>query len=165
MLRHGGETLEMISRRIKAAIANRFSSSAAMAELRRQNDILLMQEHELRERNRHFDAALSNMAQGLCMFDESIRLIACNKHYRDLFSLPEHVACPGVTLLEMIKHSVSIGRHPGQTAEEVYREREKIFAAGKDATLLTVVDGKYTIQIVYRPMTGGGWVATYEDIT
>ena len=155
----------MISRRIKAAIAGFLQSPTAIDELQRQNEILLAHEHELRERNRHFDAALSNMAQGLCMFDDATRLIACNQRYRDLFSLPAHVARPGVTLLEMIRHSVSIGRHPGQSAEEVYLEREKIFAAGKDATLLTVVDGKYTIQIVYRPMAGGGWVATYEDIT
>ncbi len=155
----------MISQRIKAAIAGFLDSPMAIAELQRQNEILLAHEYELRERNRHFDAALSNMAHGLCMFDEGIRLIACNQRYRDLFSLPAHVARPGVTLLEMISHSVSIGRHPDQSAQDVYYEREKIFAAGKAATLLTVVDGKHTIQIVYRPMAGGGWVATYEDIT
>ena len=155
----------MISQRIKAAAAAFLNSPLAIAELRRQNEILLAQEHELRERNRHFHAALSNMAHGLCMFDDNLRLVACNQHYRDLFTLPGHVARPGVTLLEMIRHSVSIGRHPGQTAEEVYSARAEIFAKGKAATLLTLVDGKYTIQTVYRPMEGGGWVATYEDIT
>src|SRR3954470_10951153 len=59
---------EMIGRRIKAAIAGFLESPKAITELQQQNEILLAQEHELRERNRHFDAALSNMAQGLCMF-------------------------------------------------------------------------------------------------
>lgn len=155
----------MISQRIKAAAAAFLNSPTAIAELRRQNKILLAQEHELRERNRHFHAALSNMAHGLCMFDDNLRLVACNQHYRDLFTLPGHVARPGATLLDMIRHSVSIGRHPGQTAEDVYSKRMEIFARGKAATLRTPLDGKYTIQITYRPMEGGGWVATYEDIT
>lgn len=155
----------MISHRIKAAVAGFFGSPTAMAELRRQNEILLAHEKDMRERNRHFDAALSNMAQGLCMFDENLRLVACNQRYRDFFKLPAHVACEGASLKEMIEYSVSVGRHPGQTAEEVLKSRLAIFEKGEAATLLSTVDGKYTIQIVYRPMAGGGWVATYEDIT
>jgi diguanylate cyclase (GGDEF)-like protein len=155
----------MISQRIKAAIAGFFGSPIALASLQRQNEILLAHERDTRERARHFDAALSNMAQGLCMFDEELRLVACNQNYRDLFKLPVHIACPGASLKEMIEYSVSVGRHPGQTAEEVLNHRLAIFAKGEAATLLSIVDGRYTIQIVYRPMVGGGWVATYEDIT
>jgi diguanylate cyclase (GGDEF)-like protein len=155
----------MISQRIKAAIAGLRGSPIALAALQRQNEILLAHEQDARERARHFDAALSNMAQGLCMFDEKFRLVACNQNYRDLFTLPVHIARPGASLKEMIEYSCSVGRHPGQTAEEVLSHRLAIFAKGEAATLHTVVDGKYTIRIVYRPMVGGGWVATYEDIT
>jgi diguanylate cyclase (GGDEF)-like protein len=155
----------MISERIKAAIAGFLGSPTAIAELRRQNEILLAREKDMRERNRHFDAALSNMAQGLCMFDENLRLVACNQRYRDLFKLPAHIAREGASLHDMIAYSVSVGRHPGQTAEEVLNHRLAIFAKGEAATLLSKVDGKYTIQIVYRPMAGGGWVATYDDVT
>jgi diguanylate cyclase (GGDEF)-like protein len=155
----------MIGQRLKAAIAGFFGSSIDLANLQRQNEILLAHEHEMRERNRHFDAALSNMAQGLCMFDENLRLVACNQNYRDLFSLPAHVAREGASLKDMIAYSCSVGRHPGTTAEDVFNERRAVFAKGAPATLLTIVDGKTTIQTVYRPMAGGGWVATYEDIT
>ncbi len=155
----------MISQRIKAAVAGFFGSPIALVSLQRQNETLLAHEHDTRERARHFDAALSTMAQGLCMFDENFRLVACNQNYRDLFKLPVHIACPGASLKEMIAYSCSVGRHPGQTAEEILSHRLAIFAKGEPATLLTVVDGQYTIQIVYRPMVGGGWVATYEDIT
>lgn len=155
----------MIRQRIKAAIAGFFGSPIALASLQRQNEILLAHEKDARERARHFDAALSNMAQGLCMFDEDFRLVACNQNYRDLFKLPVHIARPGASLKEMIEYSCSVGRHPGQTAEEILNHRLAIFTKGEPATLLTVVDGKYTIQTVYRPMIGGGWVATYEDIT
>src|SRR5947207_12900685 len=100
----------MISERIKAAIASFLGSPTAIAELRRQNEILLAHEKSMRERNRHFDAALSNMAQGLCMFDENLRLVACNQRYRDLFKLPAHIAREGASLHDMIAYSVSVGR-------------------------------------------------------
>ena len=62
----------MISQKIKAAIAGLCGSPITLAALQRQNEILLAHEQDTRERARHFDAALSNMAQGLCMFDERV---------------------------------------------------------------------------------------------
>lgn len=119
----------------------------------------------LQRTNDRFDAALSNMAQGLCMFDADLRLVASNQHYLDLFKLPARIAKPGVSLREMITHSVSAGRHPGQTVDELMDQRLAIIGKGEAATMRTRVDGTRTIQIVYRPMADGGWVATYEDIT
>jgi diguanylate cyclase (GGDEF)-like protein len=45
-------------------------------------------------------------------------------------------------------------------------ERLAVFAKGEGATLRTAgVDGERTIEATYRPTSGGGWVATYSDIT
>lgn len=115
--------------------------------------------------NVRFDAALSNMAQGLCMFDAQGRVIDCNDRYRQFFALPSELARPGANLRDLVAHSVSIGRHPGQTVDDVMAARLAIFANGRPATIRTRVDDDRTIEIVYRPMTGGGWVATYDDIT
>src|SRR5204862_367186 len=35
--------------------------------------------------NQRFDAALSTMAEGLCMLDAKMNIINCNDHYRELF--------------------------------------------------------------------------------
>jgi diguanylate cyclase (GGDEF)-like protein len=138
---------------------------AVNSELARQNKTLAAREQELEDRNRHFDAALSNMAQGLCMFDSELRVVACNDRYRMLFSTPGYIARPGVSLREMIEYNVKAGRHPGETVEEVMAARCEIFAAGKPAILRSRIDGERTIEMSYRPIDGGDWVVTYDDIT
>src|SRR4051794_4274671 len=101
---------------------------AVNSELARQNKALAARERELEDSNRHFDAALSNMAQGLCMFDAEFRVVACNDRYRALFKTPAHIARPGVTLREMIEYNVAAGRHPGETVDDVLSVRLEIFA-------------------------------------
>lgn len=48
------------------------------------------------------EAALDNMAQGLCMFDANHRLITCNRRYAELYQLPEHLIVPGTPGQEML---------------------------------------------------------------
>jgi diguanylate cyclase (GGDEF)-like protein len=142
------------------------TSKRVLAELEEQNRLLHEREQQLEEANRRFDIALSNMAQGLCMFDAELRLVECNDRYRQLFRLPPHVARPGAYLRDIIAHSVENGRHPGQSVDDVMADRLAIFAKGEPATLRTKrVDGRRTIETGYRPTSGGGWVATYDDIT
>lgn len=140
-------------------------SRESVHALQQHNQALREHEEELSERNRQFDAALSNMADGLCMFDADLRIIDCNDRYRELFKLPAHVARPGAGLREVLTYSVGAGRHPGRTVDELMAERLAATAKGEPATLRTRLDGERTIEIVYRPMQGGGWVATHEDIT
>ena len=67
------------------------TSKRVLLELEEQNRVLQEREHELKERNRRFDIAISTMAQGLCMFDAQLRVVDCNDRYRQLFSLPAHI--------------------------------------------------------------------------
>ena len=136
------------------------------SELEAQNRILHAHERQLEETNRRFDIALSNMAQGLCLFDADLRVVECNERYRELYALPADVAKRGTHLREMVAYSVAHGRHPGRTADAIMAERLAVFAKGEEATLRTTgVDGERTVETTYRPIDGGGWVATYSDIT
>jgi diguanylate cyclase (GGDEF)-like protein len=142
------------------------TAKRVLSELENQNRTLHEREQQLQETNRRFDIALSNMAQGLCMFDAQLRVVECNERYRQLFTLPAHVAKPGAYLRDLVAYSVGQGRHPGQSVDDVMAGRLAIFARGEPATLRTKgVDGNRTIETGYRPTAGGGWVATYDDIT
>jgi PAS domain-containing protein len=44
-------------------------------------------ESELEAQNLRFDAALTNMPHGLCMFDRNERLIVCNERYTEMYGL------------------------------------------------------------------------------
>ena len=114
--------------------------------------------------NERFDAALSNMPHGLCMFDGSKRLILCNPAYARLYALPEDLVRPGTPLDQILAHRARLGNSPvdmGTYFDVVIEAKEKKEFASRRIALL---DGR-TIQITHNPMPHGAYVATHEDIT
>jgi diguanylate cyclase (GGDEF)-like protein/PAS domain S-box-containing protein len=110
------------------------------------------------------DAALNNMAQGLCMFDAAQRLIICNKRYADLYGLTEEETRPGITLRSILQHRIAKGNAPDDH-ESYITDRVTEVSVNKPYQVTNRLrDGRY-IAVVHRPMAGGGWVATHEDVT
>ncbi len=120
--------------------------------------------HALERANVHIDAALHNMSQGLCMFDGDGRLVICNERYIHMYGLSADVIKPGCTLLEMLEHR----RQRGSFANDPTEYDIKIRTAARNGEKMNVTvelqDGR-VIEVVNQPMTGGGWVATHEEIT
>jgi len=114
--------------------------------------------------NTRMRVALDNMSQGLCMFDGNERLVICNQRYAEMYQLPRAATKPGITLLNLLEHRVANGTFSRDIAE--YR-RELLASISQGITTSTEVksaDGR-VISVLNRPMAGGGWVATHEDIT
>jgi diguanylate cyclase (GGDEF)-like protein len=125
----------------------------------------LSEQEQLAIQNLRFDLALNNMSQGLCFFDGSQRLIVCNKRYVELYQLDPAVVVPGITLREIVDLRYAAGTFPDMSADEYFRWRSAINVSDKPSdTTVKLKDGR-TFQIRHRPMAGGGWVATHEDIT
>ncbi len=119
---------------------------------------------ELHRRNLHFDAAIANMSQGLCMFSADERMIVCNQNYLDVFGLSAGFVKPGVSLYDVLQHSVDINV-ASEDVETLYQIRREVIAAKQPTTYSeTLADGRI-IDIWHRPMADGGWVSTYEDVT
>ena len=119
---------------------------------------------ELHRRTLHFDAAIANMSQGLCMFSADERMIVCNLNYLTIFGMSPEVVKPGISLYEVLQHSVDVNV-ASDNVEELYRIRRVVIAA-KQPTIYseTLADGRI-IDIWHRPMADGGWVSTYDDVT
>jgi diguanylate cyclase (GGDEF)-like protein/PAS domain S-box-containing protein len=119
---------------------------------------------ELERANIQFDAALNNITQGVCMFDEHARIVVFNQRYIEMYGLSRDIVKPGCSLRELIEHRKAVGLFKGDPKEYC----EGIIAtikAGKTASnLIETTDGR-TIYAVQQPMAGGGWVVTHEDIT
>src|SRR6185503_12696678 len=120
----------------------------------------------LKEQHRRFDIALNNMAHGLCMFDTDMRLIVSNKRYAEMFNLPLDFPRPGMAIREIIAYSHAIGnyRHRDVTPDEFYGAYVDSLNAGDLVVHRQLADGRI-IKVTHEPMTQGGWVAIYEDIT
>ena len=98
------------------------------------------------------DAALDNMAQGLAMFDVNQRMIICNQRFLDLYGLPARFAQPGTDLSE-------------DQAEILKRRRLATAASLKETATQDFLSNGRVINVVHRPMPGGGSLTTYDDVT
>jgi methyl-accepting chemotaxis protein len=126
--------------------------------------ILAAGNHRLRRQSRQVIAALDHMSQGLCMYDGSERLLVYNKRYVEMYGFSPEVVKPGCMLRDVLEHRAAQGTLEGD-AEDY---RGKLLAALKEGrttnNVLASGNGR-TVSVINRPMLGGGWVGTHEDIT
>jgi diguanylate cyclase (GGDEF)-like protein len=125
---------------------------------------LRAREADLQAQNMRFNAALSNMSQGLVMFDGDSRLVICNRRYMEMYRLQPDDVRPGQTLQHLVERRRANGTFPGDPGQYL----EGLFAAtkmGMQANRFVEQEDGRTIAVVCVPMAGGGWVTTHEDIT
>src|SRR6185437_3610518 len=119
---------------------------------------------QIQQNNMRMRVAINNMSQGLCMFDDNERLVVCNQRYKDLYELPDFVVKPCSTLAGLLKFRISNGsfsRDPDQYRHELV----SLMKQGKATHTEVKSSSGRVVSVINRPMAGGGWVATHEDIT
>jgi diguanylate cyclase (GGDEF)-like protein len=121
-------------------------------------------DQRLAAERRHLSTAVNNIPQGLVLYDASARIITCNQPYLDMFGLSPDVAKPGCTMQRLIAHRKETGSFDGDV-DEFCDAIIRTVRLGKATRQLTQAPGGRAIEIINRPLKGGGWVATIEDIT
>jgi diguanylate cyclase (GGDEF)-like protein len=118
---------------------------------------------KLRQQKVLLDAALENMSQGLCMFDAAGRATLFNERYTRMMGSVATLR-KGQSLLDLFRQRKAIGEFAG--------DPEKYFAgimadirSGKPSTKTLHTAAGRIVRVMEQPMEGGGWVATFEDIT
>jgi len=111
------------------------------------------------------DLALDRIRQGLCMFDAQQRLLLFNRQYAAMYDLDPGQLWIGMTLRDVVDLRYAAGSGPGMAPQEYAAWRDRIGVANQIVnTEVTLPDGRvHTIH--HEPTAGGGWVATFEDIT
>ena len=111
------------------------------------------------------DAALTNMSQGLLMFDSSERIVVCNSRYIEMYRLSSQVVKPGCSLRELLNHRVATGSFLSEDPDRYLSELRAMLAQGKTVSrTMELTDGR-VIAVSNRPMEDGGWIETHEDVT
>ena len=138
--------------------------------IRHETDVF-QQATELARINMQFDAALSNMTQGLCMFDGQKRLMVWNDRYAELYQLPPDLLKIGTPHDAIIADHISRGLLKGEPCNSDAKAKIASIASldqlPGDTTSSRVAefaDGR-SMLITRQPMADGGWLATHEDIT
>jgi diguanylate cyclase (GGDEF)-like protein/PAS domain S-box-containing protein len=118
---------------------------------------------KLRQQKILLDTALENMSQGLCMFDADGNMTLFNERYAKMMGLSA-AWLKGRSLLDLFKRRKASGEFVGDPegffARVVTDARE-----GKFNTRIMQTSGGRALRVVDQPMRGGGWVATFEDVT
>jgi diguanylate cyclase (GGDEF)-like protein/PAS domain S-box-containing protein len=114
--------------------------------------------------NDELSAALNNMVQGFIMFDSHQRIAVFNERFIEMYGLSRDIVKPGCSFLKLLEHRAELGQmkiDPQRFHDELLAE----LAKGKvSEQILDWRDGR-EIAIISKPMPGGGWVGTHEDIT
>jgi diguanylate cyclase (GGDEF)-like protein len=118
-----------------------------------------------RKQSIQLDATLNNQSQGVCMYDGYHRLIVCNDRYAEMFDLPGKLTIPGTTLRQIFDRQISQGLHPESGADGYVSGLMAIVTANKPASIVAELSDGRAVVVVFRPVRGGGFVMTVEDIT
>ena len=121
--------------------------------------LALLRDLELR------DLALDRLRQGLCVFDGQQRLLLFNRQYAEIYDLDPGQLWVGMTLRDVVDLRYAAGTGPDMTPEQYAAWRDRIGIAQQVTdTEVTLSNGRVQL-IHHEPIAGGGWVATFEDIT
>ncbi|MBL4890478.1 MAG: PAS-domain containing protein [Rhizobiaceae bacterium] len=115
--------------------------------------------------NHQFDMAISNISQGLCLFDGSQRLIVSNDLYARLFNLSPDMIKPGMHIRDILKLRIEKGNFVDDSIDDLDAKTEKwVESFSENLQVFQLTNGRY-IEILFRPMNDGGWLSTQEDVT
>jgi diguanylate cyclase (GGDEF)-like protein len=120
--------------------------------------------HMSRKDEQLLQTVLNNMSQGVLMFDSETRLIFCNQRYIELYGLSPEIVKPGCSLRNLLRHRIETGSFSGDADEYVARLADGIAEGKTFNNIVNLPDGR-AFSVVNKPVAGGGWLATHEDVT
>ncbi len=119
---------------------------------------------DLRFNQRVLEAALENMSQGISVVDADLRLVAWNRRYAQLLGFPPGMLRVGMPIAEAsawaLREVAGIERHDAALQRRLAHMR-----AGTAHLSERVFPDGSIVEIRGNPMPGGGFVATFTDVT
>lgn len=109
--------------------------------------------------------AIENITQGLSVVDQSLRLVAWNRRYLEMFDYPEGLIQVGRPIADIIRFNAERGLFGEGDAELAVAKRLYWMRQGTAHSYeRTLPDGRI-IELIGNPMPGGGFVMSFSDIT
>jgi len=121
---------------------------------------------DLRFNQRVLEAALENMSQGISVVDAQLRLVAWNRRYEELLGYPPGMLKVGMPIADASHWALRevAGIDPDHATEALSRRLDHMRAGTPHLSERVFKDGNI-VEIRGNPMPGGGFVATFTDVT
>jgi two-component system NtrC family sensor kinase len=134
---------------------------AAQAVIAMENARLL---EEVRQRQEELRITFENMGDGVAMFDETHHLVAWNRKFQDILDVPDDIIARRQTFSEYVRYLAKRGEY-GANADVEEQVRRLLETAGQMRVFERVRPNGRVIEVRSNPVTGGGFVLIYCDIT
>jgi len=118
--------------------------------------------------NIRFEAALNNMAHGLMMFDSAGELVITNRRIADLYGMPWEkwaVSALGMTATQTMQLAHDLTGVGVKNGTQIKAELQSILERRATGKIVFERSNGRTFCASCAPMTDGGFVLTFEDIT
>ncbi|MEH3119663.1 MAG: EAL domain-containing protein [Methylorubrum populi] len=125
--------------------------------------LLKEQEDQLKRGNSQLDAALSNMLQGLCLYDAEGGLLVYNRRFCDMLGIDAAVLRPGMSIRDVAGLVESASGD--NRAFDLLMEQQGLLQRGVSGSLCRSIRTDCIVSLKQQPTCEGGWIATYEDVT
>ena len=109
--------------------------------------------------------AIENITQGISVVDQSLRLVAWNRRYIELFGYPEHLIHVGRPIADVIRYNAERGLCGLGDPETHVIKRLYWMRQGTPHTSERLFPNGRVIELIGNPMPGGGFVMSFTDIT
>lgn len=111
-------------------------------------------------------AGLNLIQQALTIYDDELRLVICNRRFGEMFRLPSHLLTRGANFKDTIRHLVENGEY-GDVGDitKFVQDRVDTARAFEPHYMERVRANGQIISVEGAPLSQGGWVAVYTDIT
>ncbi|HEY8331026.1 MAG TPA: PAS domain-containing hybrid sensor histidine kinase/response regulator [Pseudomonas sp.] len=109
--------------------------------------------------------AIENITQGISVVDQSLRLVAWNRRYLELFEYPEGLISVGRPISDIIRYNAERGLCGRGDADLHVAKRLYWMRQGTAHTSERIFPNGRVIELIGNPMPGGGFVMSFSDIT
>lgn len=123
-------------------------------------------EHELTESRDRLSLAMSEMSDGLALFDRDGYLVFCNDQYRDAFPRSAHARVPGKHINEILLECARAGEQLGIPKDDLEGWAKRVGSLLRVPNVVTVelFNGTY-LQLRNQPASNDAAVVIVTDVT
>jgi signal transduction histidine kinase/CheY-like chemotaxis protein len=121
---------------------------------------------QLRLQTAKMDAIVAGMPDGILVVDATLRVVEWNRHFPEFAGVPEEMLSEGLDLAEVLRVQAAAGEFGAVDVEAEVERRMMLFRSGASTgTIERRRPNGRVLELRRSPMSGGGFVTLYKDIT